>query len=87
VERIGHAVTQVDLRRVVRDEVDLLFLEKRFEVGLRDIRADEARARGDFSRRPAERSSTTTTRWPSSAWRLAMCEPMKPAPPVTRMFI
>src|SRR6266545_421336 len=42
---------------------------------------------GTFSRRPAERSSTTITLWPSSRCRLAMCEPMKPAPPVTRMFI
>ena len=42
---------------------------------------------GTFSRRPAERSSTTTTRWPSATWRPAMCDPMKPAPPVTRMFI
>src|SRR5262249_48278620 len=42
---------------------------------------------GTFSRLPVERSSTTTTRWPSSRCLLAMCEPMKPAPPVTRMFI
>jgi hypothetical protein len=38
-----------------------------------------------FSRRPVERSSTTATSCPSSSSASTTCEPMKPAPPVTRI--
>ena len=34
--------------------------------------------------RPVDRSSTLITRWPSASSRSARCEPMNPAPPVTR---
>ena len=34
--------------------------------------------------RPVVRSSTLITRWPSASSRSARCEPMNPAPPVTR---
>ena len=65
------AVPQVDLRRVVRDEVDLLLAQQRLEVGLGDVGLDEARGLGEPSRGgPVERSSTTTTRWPSARCRL-----------------
>src|SRR6266852_142123 len=39
---------------------------------------------GTFSRFPVERSSTTDTSNPLARKRSATCEPMKPAPPVTR---
>ena len=38
-----------------------------------------------FSRLPVEKSSMTTTLLPSFNRRSTRCEPMKPAPPVTRM--
>src|ERR1041385_2442843 len=42
-------------------------------------------ARGfTFARLPVERSSTTVTRSPRAINASAMCEPMNPAPPVTR---
>ena len=37
-----------------------------------------------FSSRPVERSSSTRTVWPSSRRPSTRCDPMKPAPPVTR---
>src|SRR3954452_12469127 len=40
-----------------------------------------------FSRRPVERSSTTVTSWPRSRRASTRLEPMKPAPPVTRVRI
>src|SRR3990167_4904388 len=41
---------------------------------------------GMFCRLPVERLSTTHTSCPPSTRRRAICEPMKPAPPVTRYF-
>ena len=41
VQGIGDTVTQIDLRGVVRDELDLLFAKKRLEVCLRDVGLDE----------------------------------------------
>src|SRR6266851_4303166 len=40
---------------------------------------------GTFSRNPVARLSITVTSCPSATKRSAMCEPMKPAPPVTRI--
>src|SRR6476620_1890735 len=40
-----------------------------------------------FSRRPVDRSSTTTTGSPRSTSASTRWEPMKPAPPVTRAFM
>ena len=37
--------------------------------------------------RPVDRSSTLITRWPSASRRSARCEPMNPAPPVTRTVL
>ena len=46
--RIGYRAAYVDLRRVVRDEVDPLFAEKRLEIrgGSRDVGLDELMATG-----------------------------------------
>ena len=41
-DRVRDAVAQVDLRGVVRDEVDLLLAQERLEVRLGDVRLDEA---------------------------------------------
>src|ERR1700743_3633928 len=38
-----------------------------------------------FSALPVEKSSMTTTAFPSAKSRSTRCEPMKPAPPVTRI--
>src|SRR2546425_4679944 len=38
-----------------------------------------------FSRLPVEQSSSTTTFFPSASNRSTRCEPMNPAPPVTRV--
>ncbi len=87
-DRVRDAVAQVDLRRVVRDEVDLLLAQEGLEVRLDAMSARTKRApSGSRSLRPEERSSTITTRCPSARCRFAMWEPMNPAPPVTRMFI
>src|SRR5688572_12536648 len=40
-----------------------------------------------FSRAPVERLSITRTLWPSATRRWTRCEPMKPAPPVTRQVV
>ena len=40
-----------------------------------------------FSRRPVKKLSRQTTWWPSASSRSQRWEPMKPAPPVTRMRI
>src|SRR5260370_4759781 len=40
-----------------------------------------------FSARPVLRSSTTCTEWPWDRRNSTRCDPMKPAPPVTRMRI
>src|SRR5437867_13266259 len=40
---------------------------------------------GTFSLNPPERSSTTTTSWPRLRQASATCDPMKPAPPETRL--
>src|SRR6266540_4102073 len=41
VQGIGDTVTQIDLRGVVRDELDLLFAKEGLEVRLRDVGLDE----------------------------------------------
>src|SRR5262249_11047108 len=40
-----------------------------------------------YSRFPVERSSSTVTRWPACRSASTRCEPMNPAPPVTRALI
>ena len=45
---------------------------------------DQARASARFASDPVERSSTTSTSWPSASRRSTSVEPMNPAPPVTR---
>src|SRR5258706_10113644 len=42
------------------------------------------RAKSRLPRLPVEKLSSTRTRCPSPRSRSTMCEPMKPAPPVTR---
>ena len=42
------------------------------------------RASARFASDPIDRSSTTSTSWPSASSRSTRVEPMKPAPPVTR---
>ena len=84
---IGHAVAQVDLRRVVRDELDLLLSQERLEVRPRRCRPGRTgRPRAPFRAARGEvvhdDDAVAVVRW-----RFAMCDPMKPAPPVTRMFI
>src|SRR5579884_1009257 len=47
--------------------------------------APEERASARLARLPVDRSSTTSTVWPSARRRSTRVEPMKPAPPVTRV--
>jgi hypothetical protein len=42
---------------------------------------------GRFSREPLERSSRTAAEWPAARIASTMWLPMKPAPPVTRIFM
>ena len=58
---------------------------ERLEVG--DVEHLEVGLVGDALGVPVERSSTTTTSSPSASRRSTTCEPMKPAPPVTRRMI
>ena len=44
-------------------------------------------AGGTDWRLPVERLSTTTTSWPAEMQRSTTCEPMNPAPPVTRTLM
>ena len=46
-----------------------------------------ARASARLARDPVERSSSTSTAWPSASRRSTRVDPMKPAPPVTSAFI
>src|SRR5580704_1016468 len=46
-----------------------------------------ARASARFEREPVEKSSTTSTSWPSTRRRSTRFEPMNPAPPVTSVRI
>ena len=55
------------------------------ERPIADVALDEGRAGGDvLARRPVERLSSTVTSKPSASSRSVRCEPMNPAPPVTR---
>ena len=49
--------------------------------------ARSARASARLASDPVDRSSSTSTSWPSASRRSTSVEPMNPAPPVTRVFM
>src|SRR5215213_6023526 len=58
---------------------------KTFSQPERTSSSEKRAPSGTFSRLPLERSSTTMTSWLRSRKRSATCEPINPAPPVSRI--
>ena len=61
-------------------------LESRMEPSIK-VKSSESARFARFEARPVEKLSIAVTECPSETRRSHRCEPIKPAPPVTNIFI
>ena len=87
-QRIAGRHDDAHLGSVMIDDIGFFDLEDLLQLRGADIHDVSSTAPlGTFSLAPVLRSSTTTTWWPAARYAATTWEPMKPAPPVTRIFM